>query len=123
MQTHQAGRETQHLNDIITGKKTVEGRLAKGKFLNFKAGDLIKLREDIYENGIEIKSIPNRLTTKITKLKHFESFRKMLKEVGYELVLPRASSLDEAVKEYSKYYSASDEKQFGVIAIFFEVVE
>jgi ASC-1-like (ASCH) protein len=122
MQIHEAGRETSHLNDIVSGKKVVEGRLAKGKFLNFKVGDLIKLREDIYENGVEVKTIHNRLTTKITDIKHFSTFREMLEKIDYQKALPRASSVDDAVNEYAKYYSSEDEKKFGVIAIYFEVV-
>ena len=122
MQIHEAGQEKSYLNDIISGKKTVEGRLARGKFLNFKVGDFIKLREDIYEDDVEVATIPNRLTTKITAIECFSTFYEMLSKIGYKNLLPRASSLEEAVAQYHKYYPLSEESKFGVIAIYFKIV-
>jgi len=121
MKVHEAGRETSHLNDIIAGKKIIEGRLARGKFVDFEKGDLIKLREDVYRNGILVNTIPNRLTTRVTKVERFSTFRDMLETVDYKKVLPRAKSLDDAISEYWRYYTPAEEKVFGVLAIHFEI--
>lgn len=53
MTTWYSGRESGLLDDIIAGRKTIEGRLNKGKFAKYKAGDMVSLRRDIRgENGI-----------------------------------------------------------------------
>lgn len=119
---HEAGRESALLEDIIAGKKTVEGRLAKGKFLNFKPGDIVKLRKDIYENGELIASFEDQARSRVIRVEKYPSFREMLQTVGYKKAIPRAKSLEEAVGDYRKFYSADDEKEYGVLAIHFELL-
>lgn len=120
---HEAGRESSLLEDIVAGRKTVEGRLAKGKFLNFKPGDLVKLRKDVYENGELVASYEDQARSRITKVEKYPSFREMLETVGYEKAIPRAASLEEALRDYRKFYSEDDEAEFGVLAIHFELVK
>lgn len=49
----ESGRESKLLDDIIAGRKTVEGRLKRGKFAEYRADDVIALRRDIRgEDGV-----------------------------------------------------------------------
>lgn len=42
------GIKSSILREIQDGKKNVEGRLAKGRFLEIRVGDTLQLREDIW---------------------------------------------------------------------------
>jgi ASC-1-like (ASCH) protein len=123
MKTHEAGRESSLLSDIKTGRKTVEGRLARGKFLEFKVGDTIRLREDFYRDGQLITSIPDRARTEVTKVEKYESFEEMLEDVGFEKVIPRAGSVKVALEECRKFYGVDDEAKYGVLAIHFKLLK
>jgi len=90
------------LSFIKSGKKKVEGRLAKEKYLNLENGDLIKINDV----GVRIKGV--------TK---YQSFEEMLIMEGVKNVIPNAKNLDEAVSVYYKFYSREDEKYFGVVGI------
>ena len=35
------------LDDIIAGRKTIEGRLNRGKFAQYRVGDTVELRRDV----------------------------------------------------------------------------
>lgn len=115
------GVQSEILADIRGGKKTIEGRLAKGKFLDIKPGDIISLREDIYEHGVLVLSVNSGLKIKVESIERFDSFATMLKTVDYKPVIPSANSFDEALAVYRRYYSPEDEGIFGVIAIRFSL--
>ena len=107
------------LSHIRAGRKTVEGRLAKDKFLTIRPGDSISIREDKYEGSKIIRSINDAAEIKVTGIQKFESFENMLKSIGYGSVIPDADSLEKACDEYARYYSDDDQKQYGVLAISF----
>ena len=121
-QMHESGKATPYIEDMLSGKKTVEGRLARGKFLNFHVGDIVNVREDLYENDVEVGTIPNRMMVKITKVDAFPTFDAMLKAIGYVSAIPRAMSHEEALAEYHKHYRSEDEQEYGVLAIHFKVL-
>ncbi|HSX14946.1 MAG TPA: ASCH domain-containing protein [Candidatus Saccharimonadales bacterium] len=124
MQTFESGREASLLKDIKSGAKTVEGRLAKGKFLDYQVGDHVKLRADHYNQvGKLIKSEPNQAEVVITKIEHYPDFKTMLAGVGYLSLVPRAKDVDEALDELYKYYTLEQEQRFGAIAIYFELLK
>jgi len=118
----QIGIQSELIELIAKGNKTVEGRLGKTKFLLLTVGDEIFIREDIYQHGKIISSIDNRLKIKIDSISRFNSFEQMLKEVGYKNAVPLAKDLYDAVAQYRTYYSKNDEKEYGVIAFQFHVV-
>lgn len=110
------------LGEILAGKKTVETRLAKERFLSFKVGDKISIREDIWQAGEIIRSIPDKAQIEITGIERFDTFRELLQAVGYEKVRPSANSIEDAIKAYEQYYSIDEEKRFGVIAFFIKLI-
>ncbi len=113
-----SGRESQLLDDIIDGKKTIEGRLNKGKFADYAVGDHVLLRRDIRSaSGQLIDGDLPEIEVKILALRHYASFGDMVISEGHTRVIPSATSDHEAALEYDKYYTKNDQEQFGVIAI------
>lgn len=95
-----------YLSLIKSGKKVVEGRLGKEKYLNLQKGDLIKI------NNLEIE---------VRGVEKYPSFKEMLVMEGVKNIIPDAKDLDSAVQVYYKFYKPEDEAQFGVAAIFLNV--
>lgn len=122
MQTFESGREASLLVDIKAGLKTIECRLNRGKFADYQVGDQVFLREDTYENGQIVASRPRQVLVEVSQIEQFPSFEQMLVSVGYEKVVPRATNLLTAVDECYKYYSPEDERQYGVLAIHFNLL-
>lgn len=114
---HKLGFESSVFWSILEGKKTIEGRLAKGKFLSFTVGDKILLREDIWEDGKIVNSRNTGKVASILAVKQYVSFEEMLKSEGLENVLPSAQSLQDALKIYRQFYSKNDEDKYGVVAL------
>lgn len=76
------GINSEILKQIIDGRKTIEGRLAKGKFLDIAIGDTLELREDVYVNGVITESRESAAKIEVTDVKKFGSFREMLAAEG-----------------------------------------
>ena len=119
----QLGIQSEILQQIIDGRKTVEGRLGKDKFLTIKPGDTISIREDIYKDGNIAASIEDQARITIDAVEPYDSFEAMLRAVGYEKAIPSARSLEDALAQYRVYYSEADERQYGVIALHFHSCE
>lgn len=113
-----SGRESSLLDDIIAGRKTIEGRLNKGKFSNYKVGDTVSLRRDIRDNnGVLQDGEAGAALVEIRAIRAYPDFLRMVTAEGYANVIPSAHSAEEAADEYNKYYSAEDQKTYGVLAI------
>jgi ASC-1-like (ASCH) protein len=115
------GIEISILRDILDGKKTVEGRLGKPKFLKLRVGDEISLREDIWKDGTIVDSVPDRARIKVEQLLYFESFEEMFGSVNFKSAVPSATTVDEAIAAYRQFYSPEDEYGFGAVAIMFSL--
>lgn len=115
------GIETSVLEDIRLGRKTIEGRLGKPKFLKITEGDVVRIREDIWEGGEIVESLTSDVSIKITQVLYFESFSEMLETLDYKAVLPAALNVEDGLKIYRQFYSAEDEKEYGVVAMLFEL--
>lgn len=118
MTTWQSGRESDLLDDIIAGRKTIEGRLNRGKFAQYQVGDFVSLRRDIRDqHGILHDGRPDAALVKITAIRHYNTFLDLTTAEGYEKVIPHAHSTQQAADEYNKYYSAEDQASYGVLAV------
>ena len=118
MTTWQSGRESDLLDDIIAGRKTIEGRLNRGKFAQYQVGDFVSLRRDIRDqHGILHDGGPDAALVKITAVRHYNTFLDLTTAEGYEKVIPHAHSIQQAADEYNKYYSAEDQASYGVLAV------
>lgn len=116
------GINSEILTQILDGSKTIEGRLAKGKFLTIRTGDLISIREDIYAEGAIVESRESAAKIKVTEIEKFDGFKEMLVATGFKKVIPSAHNLEEASDEYDRYYSSEDQKRYGVLGISFQIL-
>lgn len=118
MNVWESGRESGLLDDIIAGRKTIEGRLCRGKFAEYQVGDIIKLPRDIRGvDGVLRDGEADAARVEIVGLRRYSSFFDLVKSEGFEKVIPSASTALEAADEYNKYYSDEDQAKFGVLAI------
>jgi ASC-1-like (ASCH) protein len=118
MTTWESGRESGLLDDIIAGRKTVEGRLNRGKFADYKVGDIVKLRRDIRDaDGVLRDGQLDAARVEITAIRQYASFIDMTTAEGFKNVIPSAMSARDAADEYNKYYSIEDQTTYGVLAV------
>ena len=114
----ESGRESGLLDDIIAGRKTIEGRLKRGKFAEYRVDDIIKLRRDIRdEDGVLRDGESDQARVKIVGIREYPDFLSMCRFEGYERVIPSAKSAEAAANEYNKFYSAEQQAEYGVLAI------
>lgn len=124
MTVWESGRESHLLDDIIAGRKTIEGRLNRDKFAKYKPGDQVWLRRDYRdENGILQNGEPRQVLVEVLAVRRYGTSIAMVTTEGFKKVIPYASSAKEAAAEYDKYYSAKDQAKYGVLAIEFRVLE
>lgn len=96
------------------GKKTIEGRLYRGKFALIKAGDQIEVFTPEEDESFLVKVLDSR---------KYETVRNMLEAEGLEKVLPNINNIEEGVAVYRNFYSEEEEKETGVVAIEVERIE
>lgn len=98
---------------IKCGRKTVEGRLNKGDFAQFKTGDIITWFNT---------DLKQEFKTMVIYKKVYPTFREMITKEGLANVLPEIKSIDDGVSVYHQYYTPADEKMYGVAAINVKVI-
>jgi ASC-1-like (ASCH) protein len=81
------------------------------------------LREDVYENGVVIRSTPRQVLVSIKKIETYPDFKTMLEKTGFKNTIPKAKTLQEAIDECCRFYKSGQERQCGVLAIYFEAVK
>lgn len=106
--------QQKYFNQIKQGLKTAEGRINKPKFKDLNIGDSITFSSN--NNPEEI------ITAKITYLKKYSCFKKMLESELHQL-LPDTNSIQEAIKIYESFGTyKEDQYAYGVISIGFKLV-
>ena len=93
---------------IYNGVKTIEGRIAIGKWLNLKLGTIIEV------------SSPNsefRFNVVVKRLKLYPSLEEFLHEEDLSLVLPGVSTIEAAVAMYHRYFNSEVLSQHDFMAI------
>jgi ASC-1-like (ASCH) protein len=99
--------QTRYFDAIVSGLKTVEGRIAKPEYRALKPNGLITF---IDPNG-------KSCTAEICRVTHFTDFREMLENSTVQACIPGAS-LDKALEIYRSFPGYREkEKEFGVVAI------
>ncbi len=121
MKIWESGRESKLLDEIIAGRKTIEGRLNRGKFAKYKPGDQVWLRRDYRdEQGVLRDGEARKVLVDVVAVRHYETSLAMVTAEGFEKVIPYAQSPEQAALEYDKFYSAEDQAKYGVLAIEFK---
>lgn len=117
------GIESTLVESIKKGDKYIEARLGKPRFLKIQEGDVISVREDLWLNGKIIDSFPDSLRITITQILYFESFQEMLQTVDHQVVLPSAKTIDDVVTLCKSFYTDEEEREYGVVALYFDVTQ
>lgn len=92
-----------YFTSIIEGKKTVEGRLNKGKFAEMQVGDILKIN--------------SRAEYKIIAKNQYKKFAEMIVAEGLKNVIPDKETIEEAVQVYYQFFTKEDEERYGVVAL------
>ena len=117
------GVSVELLSQILSGRKTVEGRLRTGKFLIMRKGDKVTLREDVWKDDRLTESRPNRAIVMIEESLFFDSFTDMFKVINFKQVIPTAKDITEALQTYRRFYTKEQETEHGVVALRFSVIK
>jgi len=92
-----------HFSNISSGKKTIEGRLAKPSYQNLEPGDVLTINDSLKMTVVATRQYP--------------SFAAMLEHEGLDNVLPGTKDISMGVEIYRAFYPEDLEKRDGVIAI------
>ena len=87
---------------IAQKRKTIEGRLLKGKFAALRPGTVLV---------VDKPNSKRRLVAVVTKV------AKYLSSEGLNRTLPGVKTIRDGVDVYRRFYSEQDERNFGVVAI------
>lgn len=103
---------TKHLSEpwfsfVKSGRKTIEGRLAKPPFNDVIPETRIKWVSDSNDHCI----------TKVVRTTMYSSFLEYLQSEGLGKCLPDVSDCDKGETIYRQFYSEADELKFGVVAL------
>ena len=114
MKEHIMHLSEEPFNWIKEGRKVVEVRLYDEKRKGIEMGDVIVFKK--LNNDEEIK-------VKVKGLLRFESFENLFLFIPKKYLAHESLSLNEQIERVRKYYSEEKEKKYGVLAIWFEVIE
>ena len=98
---------------IKNGVKDVEIRLYDDKRKKLKVGDKIVF----YKRPEEIEKIE----CTITKLEKYNSFSDVVDNIDMERIYLEGTSKEDYIKLMRRFYSEDEEKNLGVLAIYFKV--
>jgi ASC-1-like (ASCH) protein len=85
MKVWESGLESKLLDDIIAGRKTIEGRLNRDKFAEYSIGGILSLRCDYRDaSGVLREGESHVARVKIVAIRHYETFIDMVKNENYK---------------------------------------
>ena len=101
-------RTEPYFSFVKNGQKTIEVRIAKGKYKDINIDDQFIVHNDDETDLVEVK---------IIAIRKYSSIKELLEHEDLHKILPNAKSIDEGIGTYKKFYTGEQEKQFGVVAI------
>ena len=96
---------------IREGKKTIEGRLNKGKFKDMKIGDIISFVNDA-----------NKVKVQIINKTKYNTFKEYLVMEGLKNTLPNIKTIKDGLDVYYSYYTKNQEREHKIVAIEIKIV-
>ena len=114
---------------IKKGAKTIEGRLAKPKFLALEVGDTAVISRSGPVSASRSRaptsstSAASKVVAVVTRVVRYKSFAEYLSQEGLARTLPGVRTIDEGVQTYRQFYTAADEAEHGVAAIHIALVQ
>ena len=109
--THKMNVQQPWFDLMKQGKKTVEGRLNRGKFKSLQIGNII-----------EWTNKQHTFKLKIVGIRKYKTFKEMLEKEGLGKVLPTKNNIKDGIAVYRQFYSEKDEIENGVLAIEFNKI-
>lgn len=97
-----------YFDDITNGRKTIEGRLAKDKYLQLKPGERVRFSNT---SGTQV------LVKKVVAVHMYRTFEEAFSEQDYQKAIPSARNTAEAVRVYERFYSREQQAQTGVVFV------
>jgi ASC-1-like (ASCH) protein len=116
------GIESTLVEAIRIGDKTIEARLGKPRFLRIQEDDRFSIREDFWYEGKVLESLSHAATVKVTQILYFETFKEMLEALDFQAAIPTAKTVEKALKVYRGFYTPEEEREYGVVAFTFELI-
>lgn len=101
---------------IKRGEKTVEGRLAYGRFLEMKRGTLLTINNS-KQAGENESPAASTVYAVVTRVVIYKSIRMYLEQEGLARTLPGVKRISDGVSIYRQFYSTEKEKTHGIAAI------
>lgn len=99
---------------VEKGIKNVEVRVYDEKRRRMKIGDEIVFLKRPLEQ--------EKITTKIIGLKTYSNFNELVKDYNIERLYLNTFTKEEFINLLGRFYSEEEQKEFGVVAIEFEVI-
>lgn len=96
---------------IKTGRKTIDGRINKGKFAHLTEGQMIKILCD-----------DEFVTAYIVEIKRYHTFKEYLMCEGLPNTLPGINTVEDGCDVYYQYYTQQQEEEHGVLALHLLVI-
>lgn len=97
-----------YFDAITAGTKTIEGRLAKQKYLALQSGDKIR-----FTNPDKSQSV----IKEVGALHTYANFSSAFKVHDFKYAVPNAKSAKAAVEVYEEFYSRAMQQKFGIVFI------
>ena len=105
---HELKLNDKAFNNIKNGIKKFELRLYDDKRKNINLRDTI-----IFHN---LNNLDDTISVKVIALLRYPSFKDLFTDIDYRLCGP-ANSLEEKLERIHTFYTAEQEKEFGILAI------
>ncbi len=91
---------------VVSGAKSVEGRLGTPRWKSVVVGTLWKIHNN---DG-------RTVTVKVTDIRSYKTIVEYLSQEGLRRTLPGITSLEDGVAVYEKYYTRGEDEVLGVYA-------
>lgn len=98
---------------MVSGHKTIEGRLNVGKWATCNPDDVIIFKRKDPDGNLSMDIV----VVKIISITRYSTFRELLTQEGLRRVFPGVSNIEDGINLYSTWYSISDQVSHGVLAI------
>jgi len=101
---------------IQAGTKSVEGRLAKSRFAEIRAGEIIRWTNEDLKNN-DGKPLLREVITRVSAVVYYPDFEKYLAAERLKNCLPGIRTIKDGVATYHKFYPKEERQKYKVMAI------
>lgn len=114
MFSFELGLDKKYFNFVKNGTKRIEVRLYKKKFKNLEPGDIIHFLKEPYRDEL--------IKVKVKDLLVYPDFNQLIRNFEISLLADVCITPEELLKDLNYFYSEDMQKQFGALAICFDLI-